>query len=258
MTSGQAMVERILTACRGASEKEVAQLAYLMARTCLSCAESADEQNLRWFEPLVGVSDLRRDLGKMSDRADVDLAGIELPRSVPASSAALDAANSCLDFGEKIEGSSTRLQFQRAQIVRAGGDLQGASDRLKFLLRDRSTAHWYCTVQESRQSALLGLGRYQDVVDIGAQLLKRFPSRRIATFNLVTALGWLGSASDFDQAAESFRIALTSASDANYWKDVILDESDWFAERLGRERMEILDSLGLPIVSRSGDREVDS
>jgi hypothetical protein len=240
MTSHQAMVEKLLRAGQAAGQDKLAQQAYQMARTCLSIADSGIAGKIRWFEDPRDVTSLRDEMGRMNARTGSTLQLDPLPLANPTASSALEAGHACLDFGEGLEGDTARVQFLRAQLVRADDGVEEAADRQLAMLNGPLTKTWYQTAQEGRAAALLQVGNYELVAEIGRGLLKFEPRASLGSFNLLTALAWMGQDAEFERSVDAFRASLVGVSDPEYWSEMVAEDAEWFAEKLGRDPDDIM------------------
>ena len=240
MTSHQAMVEKLLRAGQAAGQDKLAQLAYQMARTCVSIADSGTAGKMRWFEDPLDVTSLRDEMGRMNARTGSTLQLDPLPLANPTASSAVEVGHACLDFGEGLEGSTSRLQAARALLMKAEGSVEEGADRLLAMLNGPLTKTWYQFTQENRQYALLQLGHYELVAEIGRGLLKFEPRASDGAFNLLVALAWMGQDAEFERSVDAFRASLVGVPDPEYWSEMVAEDAEWFAEQLGRDPDDIM------------------
>ncbi|MDG2150146.1 MAG: hypothetical protein P8N09_11555, partial [Planctomycetota bacterium] len=240
MTSHQAMVEKLLRAGQAAGQDKLAQLAYQMARTCVSIADSGTAGKMRWFEDPLDVTSLRDEMGRMNARTGSTLQLDPLPLANPTASSAVEVGRTCLDFAEGLEGSSERVQYLQALFVKAEGGVEEAADRLLAMLNGPLTKAWYRLVQGHRQHTLAELGQHELVAEVGRGLLKYDPMEPVGSFNLLIALAWMGQDAEFERSVDVFRASLVGVSDPDFWAGTVADEAEWFAEQLGRDPDDIM------------------
>lgn len=252
MSPTEAMVQEILERSVRAGRDKLGHLAYQMARTCLSKAESESAHLIRWVEGLSDVIDLGRDMQRMELRIGVDVDRSGLPIATPSSESAVAATRACLRVAEAIEGSTVRVQHVRALVAQTVGDLDASAELFTKLLALPLPQSWRDDVHENRQATFLRAGRYQEALDAAEAVLCKAPGRLSTLFNVATAHAWMNCERGFDQSCEQFRCSGESVSDRGWWARLLDLEATWFAERLGRDPLDIKSSFAFSKAAGDG------
>ncbi len=254
MTAHDLLLERLVRVGKVAGQDALARVAYQMARRCWSMAAETKTRNIRWFEDPKPISALYSDLLVLEARVGLTLAKDELPLADPSSESALACAHACLDLGVGVEGESPRLQFLRAQCVRADGGIEESAERFEILLDQALSPSWYQVAQEERQTVLLLLAQYEQTAQVGNTLLTSGKSLPLAAFNRLTAQAWMEMGSEFRESAARLRAALEGVDDSAYLSRLIVDEAPWLATQFGLDLSEVVQHLSLPGPSPSSQR----
>jgi len=239
MSPTEAMIQQILERSAHAGRDKLGQLAYQMARTCLSKAEFDAADAIRWIVEPRRIADLSGDMRSIEARTETELDRSELPLVDPSSGSAIESARACLDVLRKVEGESNRSRLLQAYLVQSDGDLADAERVFASVLELPCSVSWLADVQENRQAMLLRLDRFNDVIDLGESLLHRSPGRLATHFNMATAKASLRDESGFDLCCERFRVSAEKESDHEFWERTIDREAVWFAEQVNRDPSDI-------------------
>lgn len=244
--SSKVMARQTLVRRKRADQRNLGLIAYRMARSCLSNAERTDV-SIRYFEEPLGVEDLARQLGQAAARTEQVLDRLSLPRATPSSGSAIKDAKACLDFALSLEGRTPRVRYTESLILQAEGDVRETGRSLTSMLALPLSQKWANCAQENLQTVYISEGRFEEVVDLGHTILRRPPGRLCTLFNMATACAWLGKSRQFHDCCAQFRNSTEAHSDHAYWSQLINDQADWFADRLGQAPDSIRRAFARPV-----------
>ncbi|GEM_PF-3533000 len=252
MSPSEAMVQEILDRSKAAGRDKLAELAYQMARTCLSAAETKSSASLRWYEDPRDVVDLGRDLRQMEVRVEVEASRADLPIAAPTAGSAIASARTCLRVVSGLEGESSRYLLLNALLSRAEGDLAEAVRILASMRTSSISRHWMAHSQETLQTVQLSLGEYDEVLEVGKSVLHHSPGRLLALFNMATARAWMNDGLGLETCCKQFRQSDEQVVDSEWWAHLLSSEAAWFANHVNRDPTEIVTMFGLPAAGGGG------
>jgi DNA-directed RNA polymerase specialized sigma24 family protein len=229
----------------------LAGLAYELARRCcfIGVEERHEEdafQRVRWDVRPVDVSRLRRQMAELLTHEDLPVDLSSLPPGDPSPAGAVTCGQRAVDLCESLEGGTTRAAFMRAHLAGTAQNFEEQAERCAHMLATDLSLRWRGLVTASLQTALIGLGRFREVVDLGQPLIERNPAESDAAFNTLTAQAWMRQDAQLEASMKRFRHSLVGVPDPEYWAGVLTEDAPWIAEQMGRDLDDILRSMAPP------------